>query len=138
VIAHAQGDPVTLTRGGGSWTGEIVGSDPKNDLALVRVGGRPTGAAPLWQSARHVSPRTGDALLLVGSPYGLDGTVTTGIVSRVTRQVIQTDAAANPGNSGGPAVDRQGRVVGVLLAGGGENLNFVVPIGRACDRLRHC
>ncbi len=76
--------------------------------------------------------------MLVGSPYGLEGTVTTGVVSRITYNEIQTDAAANPGNSGGPAVDRQGRVVGVLLSGGGENLNFTVPIKRACITIRDC
>jgi hypothetical protein len=71
-------------------------------------------------------PLPGDELLLVGSPYGLEGTVTSGVVSRVTYDSIQTDAAANPGNSGGPAVNGKGQVVGVLLSGGGENLNFTV------------
>ena len=75
---------------------------------------------------------------MLGTPYGLEGTVTTGIVSRVTYNAIQTDAAANPGNSGGPAVDRKGRIVGVLLSGGAENLNFTVPIQRACVTLRRC
>ena len=79
-----------------------------------------------------------DELLLVGSPYGLYGTVTTGVVSRVSWKVIQTDAAANPGNSGGPALDKHGHVVGVLVAGGGENINFVVPIRLACKKLRRC
>ena len=51
---------------------------------------------------------------------------------------IQTDAAANPGNSGGPGVDNHGHVVGVLLSGGGENLNFLVPIQRACVTVRAC
>src|SRR4029453_3693945 len=97
---------------------------------------RPGGSPPLWQRARRGSPKTGDQLLLVGSPYGLGGTVTTGIVSRVTRQAVQTDAAANPGNSGGPAVDRKGRVVGVLVAGGGQNVNFAIPIARVCAKLR--
>jgi serine protease Do len=64
--------------------------------------------------------------------------VTTGIVSRVTKKSIQTDAAANPGNSGGPALDRQGRIVGVLVAGGGQNLNFAIRIDRACVKLRKC
>jgi len=52
--------------------------------------------------------------------------------------MIQTDAAANPGNSGGPALNGKGRVVGVLLAGGGENINFAVRIERACNVLRRC
>jgi S1-C subfamily serine protease len=60
------------------------------------------------------------------------------VVSRVTRDAIQTDAAANPGNSGGPAIDAKGRVVGVLVGGGGENVNFAVPIGRVCAKLRDC
>ena len=64
--------------------------------------------------------------------------MTTGVGSRVTKKLIQTDAAANPGNSGGPAIDKQGHVVGVLVSGGGENLNFAVPIVRACIKLRSC
>jgi S1-C subfamily serine protease len=93
----------------------------------------------LWGSdVPPPAPRAGDELLLVGSPFGLEGTVTTGIVSRVTKKAIQTDAAANPGNSGGPALDKQGRIVGVLVSGAGENINFVVPIARACVKLRRC
>ena len=96
-------------------------------------------APPLWQKPNNgLSPLPGDTLLLVGSPYGLEGTVTTGIVSRVTYDAIQTDAAANPGNSGGPAVDAEGHVVGVLLSGGAENLNFTAPIQRACVTIRKC
>lgn len=129
---------VTLSRNGRSWAGELTAVDPRHDLALIRVEGKPAGAEPLWQKRVTAPPQTGDELLLVGSPYGLEGTVTTGIVSRVTRKEIQTDAAANPGNSGGPAIDRQGRVVGVLVAGGGENLNFAVPIRQACASLRRC
>lgn len=131
-------DTVILSRKNGEWDGEIVRRDPKNDLALIHVEGRPDGAPPLWQKPLRARPHTGEQLLLVGSPYGLSGTVTTGIVSRVTRRMVQTDAAANPGNSGGPAVNRQGRVVGVLLAGGGENINFAVRIERACRVLRDC
>jgi serine protease Do len=127
-----------VSRKGGSWNGEIVETDAQNDLALIRVSGRPQGAKPLWQQPAENRPHQGDQLLLIGSPYGLDGTVTTGVVSRVTRKTIQTDAAANPGNSGGPAIDRDGRVVGVLVSGGGQNLNFAVPIARACLKLRRC
>jgi S1-C subfamily serine protease len=129
---------VTLTRAGHSWRGDVEAEDPANDLALIRVNGRPAGAAPLWQSATRRPPAVGDQVLLVGSPFGLSGTVTTGVVSRVTKKVVQTDAAANPGNSGGPAVDKHGRVVGVLVAGGGENINFAIRIDRACAKLRDC
>jgi serine protease Do len=138
VVAEASGAFVTVSRKGGSWTAEIVRVDRSNDLAVVRISGRPAGAAPLWQTPRRSPPRVGDQLLLVGSPFGLEGTVTTGVVSRVTRNAIQTDAAANPGNSGGPALDKQGHIVGVLVAGGGQNVNFAVPIAKACSSIRHC
>src|SRR5918992_2287495 len=131
-------EPVTLERKSGEWEGEVVRRDRKNDLALIHVEGRPDGAPPLWQKPRPARPKTGEQVLLVGSPYGLGGTVTTGVVSRVTRRTIQTDAAANPGNSGGPAVDRKGRLVGVLVAGGGQNINFAIRIERACAKLRRC
>jgi S1-C subfamily serine protease len=65
--------------------------------------------------------------------------VTTGVVSRVTSKLIQTDAAANPGNSGGPALDGQGHVIGVLVSGIlGSGLSFAVPIARVCEHLRSC
>jgi S1-C subfamily serine protease len=138
VVADMGGGSVTVARKGGSWSGEISGVDPTHDLAVVRISGRPAKADPLWQAAGTAPPRTGDQLLLVGSPFGLEGTVTTGVVSRVTRRYIQTDAAANPGNSGGPALDRTGRIVGVLVSGGAENLNFAIPIRHVCAKLRHC
>ena len=138
VVQGQVGPGVLIERRHGSWSGTVVAVDRHNDLALVRVDGRPGGAPPLWQRPVGVKPAQGDQLLLVGSPYGFEGTVTTGVVSRVSSLWIQTDAAANPGNSGGPAVDKNGRVVGVLLRGGGENLNFAVPIARVCAALRHC
>lgn len=138
VVRDADGPYVRVSRKGGTWTGAIVGTDAKNDLAVIRINGRPAGADPLWQPPVATRVRAGDQLLLVGSPFGLEGTVTTGVVSRVTRREIQTDAAANPGNSGGPAIDERGRIVGVLVAGGGENLNFVVPIQKLCLELRDC
>lgn len=120
------------------WTGAIKATDTVNDLAVVSVATTALGP-PLWQDANAAtSPTVGDQLVLVGSPYGLEGTVTSGVVSRVGYDRIQTDAAANPGNSGGPAVNAQGQVVGVLLSGGGENINFTVPIQRACVTIRHC
>jgi serine protease Do len=140
VVADAMstGDTsVTLRQHSRSYPGTVIKTDETNDLALIRTDAA-LGPA-LWQRPHlDVTPVAGDQLILVGSPYGLEGTVTEGVVSRVTYDAIQTDAAANPGNSGGPAVDKDGEVVGVLLAGGGENLNFAVPIQRACVTLRPC
>lgn len=128
---------VTVKQKSRSWKGTIIKTDTVNDLAVVRVDKEI--AAPLWQTPDPaLSPLPGDQLLLVGSPYGLEGTVTTGVVSRVAYDEIQTDAAANPGNSGGPAVDADGHVVGVLVSGGGENINFLIPIQRACVTVRSC
>jgi S1-C subfamily serine protease len=143
VVEGQPSSGVTIARKGGSWAGTIEAVDPRNDLALIRINGKPAGAKPLWQSvAGRGRPKAGDELILVGSPFGLAGTVTTGVVSRVTAKEIQTDAAANPGNSGGPAIDKQGRLVGVLVSGVnpalGQNLNFAVPIERVCARLRRC
>jgi S1-C subfamily serine protease len=138
VVADQVSGTVTITRKGGSWSGEVNGIDTKNDLAVIRVNGKPAGAAPLWQNAHDPLPHQGDQLLLIGSPFGLGGTVTTGIVSRVMKKYIQTDAAANPGNSGGPALTKEGRIVGVLVMGGGENINFAVRVDRACVKLRSC
>jgi S1-C subfamily serine protease len=138
VVEGMFGSGVTLQRNGGGWQGEVAGVDPANDLALIRMNGRPRGIQPLWQDPRTAPPRVGDQLLLVGSPFGLEGSVTSGVVSRVSKREIQTDAAANPGNSGGPALDRRGRIVGILVAGGAQNVNFAVPIARVCARLRTC
>ena len=139
VTAHhvVEGNPsssVTIVRKGGSWAGTIEAVDAANDLAVIRINGKPAGAEPLWQRVRgRGRPKAGDELILVGSPFGLAGTVTTGVVSRVTRKQIQTDAAA---------IDKQGRIVGVLVSGVnpafGQNLNFAVPIERVCVKLRRC
>lgn len=137
-VVSEVGEHVNLERNNGAWDAEVVGRDRARDLAVLRVSGMPVGTKPLWQKPLQNRPRPGDQLLLVGSPYGLSGTVTSGVVSAVRPNRIQTDAAANPGNSGGPAVDRRGRVVGVLVSGGGENLNFAVPIRQLCATLRDC
>jgi S1-C subfamily serine protease len=138
VVEDHIGPFVVLRRKGGNWSAEIAGTDPKHDLALLTISGQPANAEPLWERPVKKRPQTGDQLLLVGSPFGLEGTVTTGVVSRVTKKYVQTDAAANPGNSGGPAMSRTGQIVGVLVAGGGQNINFVVPIENVCAKLRAC
>ena len=133
----ARGDrKARLHQGRKVWEGKVVRTDPSHDLALIRVPHRI--APPLWQSGAYTPPLVGDELLLVGSPLGYEGSVTSGVVSRVAFTEIQTDVAAYPGVSGGPAVDAEGDVVGVLSSGEGENLNFAVPINLACSRLRVC
>jgi S1-C subfamily serine protease len=130
-------DKVTVRRGERSWKGEVVEVDSTNDLATVRVS-RPIGRV-LWQEPVTTLPRVGATLVLFGSPLGYEGTLTRGVVSRVAYDEIQTDAPANPGSSGGPALTEDGRVVGVVVSGyEGRDINFLVPIRRVCVKLRSC
>jgi S1-C subfamily serine protease len=125
---------------------ELLGADPSVDLALLKVDPSDVGDAlhPLELGASE-DLRPGDPAIAIGSPFGLEGTVTSGIVSALGRTIqapngfsisgaIQTDAAINPGNSGGPLLDEQGRVIGVnsQIRTGGANANtgvgFAVPV----------
>jgi serine protease Do len=123
----------------------IVGVDPKSDLAVIKVEaeGRLTPAVLGDSSQLHV----GQWVLAVGSPFGLEQTVSAGIVSAVGRgsmgivdyaDFIQTDAAINPGNSGGPLIDLQGRVIGINTAiatrtGGSHGIGFAIPANMAFE-----
>jgi putative serine protease PepD len=130
-------DDVTVRRKGASWRGDVVDTDETNDIATIRVSGM--DAQPLWQEPTTGSPKVGDTLVLFGSPLGYEGTVTQGIVSRVTYREIQTDAPANPGNSGGPAITENGRVAGVVVSGyEGRDISFAIPMRRVCVQLRSC
>jgi S1-C subfamily serine protease len=136
----------------------VVGKDPSTDLALLKVDpeGLDLKALPLG-SSRDV--HVGDPTIAIGNPFGLDRTLTTGVVSALQRQiqapngfaikdVIQTDAAINPGNSGGPLIDAAGRVIGInsqIETGGNGSqgnvgIGFAVPIDTAkqiLDSLKH-
>ena len=110
----------------------VLAVDERKDLAIIQIAGFDLTPVELGNS-NHV--QSGEPVLLVGSPRGLKGTVTTGVVSAVRDlprgfRVIQTDAAANPGNSGGPLVNARGEVIGVLnfKLADSENLNFAVAI----------
>jgi S1-C subfamily serine protease len=121
---------------------EVVGRDPLSDLAVVRASGSDLRPAPLGDAARL---RVGQLVVAIGNPLGFGGSVTAGVVSalgrslaardggasRLVENVIQTDAALNPGNSGGALADVRGRVVGINTAVAGVGLGLAVPIDAA-------
>ena len=124
----------------GEWrTASVVGTDTYSDLAVLHVADPPAYAEPL--PIAEATPRPGERVVALGNPFGLEGSVTAGIVSGVNRSMptdngfsipdtVQTDAAINPGNSGGPLVSMEGNVVGVNTAGIGaaraDNVGFAV------------
>ena len=122
-------------------SGVVVRTDQNDDLAVVHVRERLT---PLEAAASR--PKVGTMVMAAGSPLGLSGTVSVGVVSGFRSlfgsDYLQFTAAISPGNSGGPVVDRQGRVVGVatakLLADGAEALAFAIPVQTACASLVAC
>ncbi len=121
---------------------EIVGADPQSDLAVLKVNAGNLPAAT-WGDSDQLLP--GDTVLAIGNPFGLNQTVTLGIVSAVGRSnlniagyenFIQTDASINPGNSGGALIDNRGRVVGINTAifsrsGGNIGIGFAIPVNMA-------
>ncbi len=138
-------DRVTVTLADGrQLDGTVVGTDPVTDLAVVRITGQGSlSAAPLGDSE---ALEVGDWAIALGSPYGLERTVTLGIVSSLHRDInslgfadkrldlIQTDAAINPGNSGGPLINAAGEVIGIntlVRSGPGAGLGFAIPINLA-------
>ena len=123
---------------GRSFTAEVVGSDPLTDVALLQVVGDETFDALTFGDSDDM--RRGDDVMAIGNPFGLGGTVTTGIVSALARDInagpydsfIQTDAAINRGNSGGPLFNDAGEVIGMNTAifsrsGGSNGIGFAVP-----------
>jgi serine protease Do len=140
VVDHAQSVQVT-TDDGTIYTAKVVGTDPKTDLALIKVDGKKDFPFVRFSDQK---PRIGDWVVAVGNPFGLGGTVTAGIVSASGRDIgngpyddfIQIDAPINKGNSGGPAFDMNGNVIGVNTAifspsGGSVGIGFDIPASTA-------
>ena len=136
VVDHAKTVQVT-TDDGATYKAKVIGTDPKTDLALIKVDANQT--FPFVKFSDH-EPRIGDWVVAVGNPFGLGGTVTAGIVSARGRDIgsnpyddyIQIDAPINKGNSGGPAFDVNGDVIGVNTAifspsGGSVGIGFDIP-----------
>lgn len=131
-------DEVDIRFSDGDWrTGRVVGTDAYTDLAVVRVADRPEYARAL--SLASENPPPGRRVAVLGNPMGLDGSLTTGVVSGANRSMptqegftipdtVQTDAPINPGNSGGPLVTTDGAVVGVNRARSGDNIGFAISV----------
>ncbi|MFQ3614449.1 MAG: HhoA/HhoB/HtrA family serine endopeptidase [Cyanobacteriota bacterium] len=129
---------------GRTFEGEVKGSDPVTDVAVIKVEGEALPTVTLGDSDQV---RPGDWAIAIGNPLGLDNTVTAGIISAVGRSsgqigaankrvaFLQTDAAINPGNSGGPLLDAEGRVIGVNTAifQRAQSVGFSIPINRAME-----
>jgi S1-C subfamily serine protease len=145
VVGRGQGG-TALFSDGTSAPFTVVGSDPLSDLAVVRAGGPTPPPAELGEADQLV---VGQLVVAVGSPLGLAGSVTAGVVSAVGRSlptrsgtaarlvedVIQTDAALNPGNSGGALADARSRVVGINTAVAGVGLGLAVPVNATTRRI---
>jgi len=145
VIEGAQ--KLTVSFGGDkTYPARVIGGDPDTDLAVIKIENPPAGLTviPLGDSDKLV---VGQKVLAIGNPFGLDRTLTTGVISGLQRPIravngrpidaaIQTDASINPGNSGGPLLDKYGRMIGInsqILSpqGGSVGVGFAVPVNIA-------
>jgi putative serine protease PepD len=142
VIHNARSLEVTLADGS-KWPAELMGSDPDNDLAVIRIKAPPEkiSVIPMGDSSNL---RVGQKVLAIGNPFGLGQTLTTGIISSlgrnirtgagsIIRNMIQTDAAINPGNSGGPLLNSKGEMIGINAAilsptGASVGIGFAIPV----------
>lgn len=148
VISGSQKIQVTLSDQS-RYDAEVLVRDRTNDLGLIRI--TPRKKLPLLKLGDSDALQVGQKVLAIGNPFGLEGTLTTGVVSSIGRTIrdesgkelegmVQTDAAINPGNSGGPLLDSQGNVIGINTAIYGQNGNigigFAMPINRAKEMLK--
>jgi S1-C subfamily serine protease len=153
VVEGAKEVEVKLGSSETSYDAEVVGTDPATDVALLKIDA-PTDRLHPLSLGDSSSIEVGDPVVAIGNPFGLDRTVTSGIVSALQRQIqapngfsishaIQTDAAINPGNSGGPLIDASGSVIGINsqiqtggTSSGNVGIGFAVPINTAREVVR--
>ena len=142
VIENSQMIEVTLSDNS-KWEARVVGADPSNDIAVIKIEAQPGKLKPI-NFGDSAGLKVGQKVLAIGNPFGLERTLTVGIVSslgrtlrasngRLIRGIIQTDAAINPGNSGGPLLDSDGRMIGVNSAifspvGASVGIGFAIPV----------
>ena len=144
VVENASKLVVTLSNNS-QWPGKLIGADPNNDLAIVRIKA-PVDSYDILEFSNSNDIVVGQKVLALGNPFGLRQTLTTGIISALGRTIaakngrkiegiIQTDAAINPGNSGGPLLDSEGKVIGINTAiigsAGSVGIGFAVPSNTA-------
>ena len=145
VVANAQKLEVTLADGS-KWPAKLIGSDPDSDLAVIKIDA-PKEKLKVILMGDSKNLRIGQKVLAIGNPFGLERTLTTGIISSLGRtirsevgtlmeDIIQTDAAINPGNSGGPLLNSGGEIIGINSAiispsGGSVGIGFAIPVNTA-------
>jgi S1-C subfamily serine protease len=144
VIAGAGAVQVRVGEKGPPVDAQVVGADPNTDVAVLKIDASAVGNAHQLSLGKSSNVQIGQSAVAIGSPFGLQGTLTTGIVSALHRQIqspsgaaingaIQTDAAINPGNSGGPLLNRRGEVIGINAqiaseTGTNSGVGFAIPI----------
>ena len=145
VVANAQKLEVTLADES-KWPAKLIGSDPDNDLAVIKIEA-PREKLKVISMGDSKNLRIGQKVLAIGNPFGLQRTLTTGVISSLGRtirsdagtlieDIIQTDAAINPGNSGGPLLNSEGEIIGINTAiisqsGGSVGIGFAIPVNTA-------
>lgn len=138
VIEQADKIIVKLSNGK-EYEAKVIGKDAKTDIALIKI--KPEGSLPFAETGDSDKLRVGDWVMAIGNPFGLEQTVTAGIVSAKGRVIgagpydnfIQTDASINPGNSGGPLFNMEGKVIGIntAIVAHGQGIGFAIPISMA-------
>lgn len=124
---------------GKEYEAKVIGTDPNTDIALIKI--KPDNSLPVVEIGDSEKVRVGEWVIAIGNPFGLDATVTAGIVSAKGRVIgagpydnfIQTDASINPGNSGGPLFNMDGKVIGIntAIVAQGQGIGFAIPINMA-------